>query len=126
MGKPYLRRGYEVYDMYFDGEFVATGQLVDLAKLTPYKYLSVRVAAAGNRPLGRTKKKYTFEHVDALPEPEFFMYKNDEIVGCGTLKELAEKFNVKLSTMKYYTAPSAHRRHGGRGTCLVKLEDDSY
>ena len=126
MRKPYLKRGYEIYDMYFDGEYVTTGKLIDLAELTPYSYPSLRVAAVGKRPLGKTKKKYTFEYVDTVPEPEFFMYKNEEIVGCGTLEELAEKFNVKLSTMKYYAAPSAHRRYGGRGTCLVELEDDSY
>ena len=126
MRKPYLKRGYEIYDMYFGGEFVTTGKLIDLAELTPYKYQSLRRAAVEKRPLGSTKKKYTFEYVDALPEPEFFMYKNEEIVGCGTLEELAEKFNVKLATMKYYAAPSAHRRYEGRGTCLVELEDDSY
>ena len=126
MRKPYLKRGYEIYDMYFDGEYITTGKLIDLAELTPYDYRSLRVAAVGKRPLGRTKKKYTFEYVDALPEPEFLMYKNEEVVGSGTLEELAEKFNVKLTTMKYYAAPSASMRYGGRGTCLVELEDDPY
>lgn len=126
MRKPYLKRGYEIHDMYFDGEYVTTGKLIDLAELTPYTYRALRTAAVEKRPLGRTKKKYTFEYVDALPEPEFLMYKNEEVVGSGTLEELAEKFNVKLTTMKYYAAPSASMRYGGRGTCLVELEDDSY
>lgn len=41
---------------------------------------------------------------------EYALYKGEECLGIGTLKELAKKFNVKYRTMYFYTMPTYKRR----------------
>ena len=40
----------------------------------------------------------------------YAMYKGEYCIGIGTLKELAEQFNVKLKTMYFYTTPTYKKR----------------
>jgi len=53
---------------------------------------------------------------------EYALYKGEELLGMGTIRELAEKFNVKITTLYYYRTPTYLRRtsneHGRR---LVEL-----
>ncbi len=41
---------------------------------------------------------------------EYAMYKGEECLGIGTLKELAKQFNVKVKTMYFYTTPTYKKR----------------
>ena len=36
----------------------------------------------------------------------YAMYKGEECLGIGTIKELAEILNVKKSTIRFYTTPT--------------------
>lgn len=53
---------------------------------------------------------------------EYALYKGEELLGMGTIRELAERFNVKITTLYYYRTPTYLRRtsneHGRR---LVEL-----
>lgn len=53
---------------------------------------------------------------------EYALYKGEELLGMGTIRELAEKFNVKTTTLYYYRTPTYLKRtsneHGKR---LVEL-----
>ena len=39
----------------------------------------------------------------------YVLYKGDNMIAMGTLEEVAEKMNVKQSTILWYTTPSARR-----------------
>lgn len=41
---------------------------------------------------------------------EYALYKGDECLAIGTIKEIAEKMDVKYRTIKFYTTPSYKRR----------------
>lgn len=53
---------------------------------------------------------------------EYALYKGEELLGMGTIRELAKKFNVKITTLYYYRTPTYLKRtsneHGRR---LVEL-----
>lgn len=53
---------------------------------------------------------------------EYALYKGEELLGMGTIRELAERFNVKITTLYYYRTPTYLKRtsneHGRR---LVEL-----
>ena len=53
---------------------------------------------------------------------EYALYKGEELLGMGTIRELAGRFNVKITTLYYYRTPTHLRRtsneHGRR---LVEL-----
>lgn len=40
----------------------------------------------------------------------YAMYKGEECLGIGTIKELAAQFNVKIKTIKFYTTPTYKKR----------------
>lgn len=53
---------------------------------------------------------------------EYALYKGDEIIGTGTVKELADKFGVKPSTIAYYHTPTyINRASESKGRRLVEL-----
>nr|DAS65171.1 MAG TPA: Putative TetR-family transcriptional regulator [Caudoviricetes sp.] len=49
---------------------------------------------------------------------EYALYKGEKLLGMGTIRELAERFNVKTTTLYYYRTPTYLRRtsneHGRR------------
>ena len=58
-------------------------------------------------------------------EKEYAYYdRNDEFVGIGTKKELAELAGVKVSTIQFYLSPTHRKRTGGKGVCIVSLDDE--
>lgn len=53
---------------------------------------------------------------------QYTLYKGDELIGMGTVKELAEQFGVKPSTISYYHTPSyINRTSEAKGRRLVEL-----
>ena len=52
------------------------------------------------------------------------LYKGDELLDMGTLKYLAEKFNVKIKTLLFYQTPTQKKRTSeNKGRRLVRLEE---
>jgi len=41
---------------------------------------------------------------------EIALYKGDEIIDTGTVKEIAERRGVRKDTIRYYLTPAGHRR----------------
>lgn len=53
---------------------------------------------------------------------EYALYKGEELLGMVTIRELAERFNVKITTLYYYRTPTYLRRTSNeRGRRLVEL-----
>ena len=53
---------------------------------------------------------------------EHALYKGDELIGTGTVKELADKFGVKPSTISYYHTPTyISRTSETKGRRLIEL-----
>ena len=40
----------------------------------------------------------------------YTLYRGDEVIGTGTISELAELWEVKKDTMQWYATPSARKR----------------
>lgn len=40
----------------------------------------------------------------------YTLYRGDEVIGTGTISELAELWGVKKDTMHWYATPSARKR----------------
>ena len=53
----------------------------------------------------------------------YAMYKGEECLGIGTIKELAEILNVKESTIRFYTTPTYKKRckKGKKRRELIKI-----
>jgi hypothetical protein len=62
---------------------------------------------------------------------EFALYKGEECLGIGTVKELAKELNVLEKTVRFYKTPSYLNRLAKSKTpdnmrILVDLEDEKY
>lgn len=56
----------------------------------------------------------------------YALYKGDEFIDLGTIKELAKKLNVKPKTIRFYGTPSYQKRikNYSERLILIKIEDD--
>ena len=56
---------------------------------------------------------------------EYALYKGDELLGIGTVKELAQQFNVTPGTIRWYGFPTYQKRvkNPKNRRVLVPLED---
>ena len=62
---------------------------------------------------------------------EYAMYKGDELLSIGTLREISQELNIKMNTLRFYLSPTYKKRVGDRKNgkfekqrMLVRLEDD--
>ncbi len=55
----------------------------------------------------------------------YAMYKDDELLGIGTVKELAEILNVKVETIRFYITPTYQKRvdKGKNRRILIEIEE---
>ena len=53
----------------------------------------------------------------------YAMYKGEECLGIGTIKELAEMLNVNIKTIKFYLTPTYKKRckKGKKRRELIKI-----
>ena len=54
---------------------------------------------------------------------EYALYKGDEFLQIGTIKELAEYLNVKPKTIQFYASPTYQKRNKGNNYIVIKVED---
>lgn len=58
---------------------------------------------------------------------EYFyaLYKGDEIIAIGTLKELAKLLNVSPRTIHFYSTPTYRNRNkGGNSYIVIRIDDE--
>ena len=55
---------------------------------------------------------------------EYAVYKGEEILGIGTVDELAKKLNVKRKTIFFWGTPSGHKRNKGKAKIAIRIEED--
>ena len=58
------------------------------------------------------------------PTKEYAIYKGDEFVAIGTIKELVKKTGYAESTLRYCTNPASRRRNKGNRLIVIQVEDD--
>lgn len=57
---------------------------------------------------------------------EYAVYKGDELIIIGTLKECAERLNTSEKMVKYYSYPSQKKRAEGTNKIIVeRLDEDA-
>jgi len=57
---------------------------------------------------------------------EYAVYKGDELIIIGTLKECAERLSTTEQMIKYYSYPSQKNRSEGKDRYIVeRLDDDA-
>lgn len=55
---------------------------------------------------------------------EYALYKDDELLALGTMKEIAKQMGVKYRTIMYYKTPSQKKRTKGKGRILIPIEEE--
>lgn len=55
---------------------------------------------------------------------EYALYKGDELIAIGTIKELAKMQGVKEETIRYYTSKVYRKRTTEEGYRVIKLEEE--
>lgn len=68
------------------------------------------------------KAKKTLDNYQTWWSREVVLYKGDDIVDQGTIKEVAERRGVQKRTIYYYTMPAGHRRAARRKTSGLVAE----
>lgn len=58
------------------------------------------------------------------PAKEYAIYKGDEFIAIGTIKELAEKTGYSETTLRYCTNPASRKRNKGNRLIVIQVEDD--
>ena len=64
-----------------------------------------------------------------MKEKVYAVYKGDILLGIGTTKELSEKFNVKRTTVRFWTTPANLKRAAKHKECkghkiAIKIEEE--
>lgn len=54
----------------------------------------------------------------------YALYKGDEFLSLGTIKEIAKEMNIKESTIRFYNKPSYMKRAGKNARVIIKVEED--
>ena len=59
-------------------------------------------------------------------EKEYYLYKGDEVLATGTIKEIAQKLKIAENTVRFYKNPSYFKRRekGKDYRVLVCVEED--
>lgn len=59
-------------------------------------------------------------------EKEYYLYKGDEVLATGTIKEIAKKLKISELTVRFYKNPSYFKRreNGKNYRVLVCVEED--
>lgn len=55
---------------------------------------------------------------------EYVAYKGEQVLGVGTIKELADGLGFTYKNMKYRTYPSAHKKMSEGSVLLYEIEED--
>ena len=59
-----------------------------------------------------------------VTDREYAMYKGDELLGVGTLKEIAEQTGVKYRSIMHYKTPSYQGRTSEKGRRLIRIDEE--
>ena len=53
---------------------------------------------------------------------EYAVYKGDDYLGSGTAKELADKFDVDIKTIYWWSTPTSIKRGKGNRKVVVRID----
>lgn len=54
---------------------------------------------------------------------EYAVYKGEDILAIGTVKEISKALNVKQETVRFWATPSYAKRIKGSARIAIRLED---
>lgn len=55
---------------------------------------------------------------------DYALYKGDDLLLIGSINEISEYLGVDKKTVRWYSSPASYKRHNGKGTYVIKIEDD--
>ena len=58
------------------------------------------------------------------PTKEYAIYKGDEFIAIGTIKELAEKTGYAETTLRFCTHPASKKRNKGNRLVVFAVDDE--
>ena len=58
------------------------------------------------------------------PTKEYAIYKGDEFIAIGTIKELVKKTGYAESTLRYCTHPASKKRNNGNRRVVFSVDDE--
>ena len=58
------------------------------------------------------------------PTKEYAIYKGDEFIAIGTIKELVKKTGYAESTLRYCTHPASKKRNNGNRLVVFSVDDE--
>ena len=61
---------------------------------------------------------------DSIKKVEYAAYKGEDIIGVGTIDELAKTTGFTKQTLKFSATPTARKRNKGNKLVLYKIEDE--
>ena len=53
----------------------------------------------------------------------YSLYKGDVFIDLGTISYLAQRLNVKESTIRFYLSPTWRKRHKKEGIIVIPIEE---
>ena len=56
--------------------------------------------------------------------PEYALYKGDEFITLGTIKEIAKFLGVSERTVHFYATPTYMKRNKDNHYIVIRIEDD--
>ena len=54
---------------------------------------------------------------------EYALYKGDELLAMGTVREIAKQLGIREKTIRFYGSPSQEKRSSNKARRLIKIED---
>ena len=58
------------------------------------------------------------------PTKEYAIYKGDDFIAIGTIKELVKKTGYAESTLRYCTHPASKKRNNGNRLVVFSVDDE--
>lgn len=55
---------------------------------------------------------------------EYALYKGEELLALGTIREIARQLNIKENTVRRYGSPSQAEKNSRSGIVLITLDDE--
>jgi|SRR5690625_2467338 len=95
----------------------------EIAEILGRSPISVRSKASS---LG-LKKDSDYLRRQRVRRKTYALYKGDDLIAVGTLEEIAEHQDSKISTIKYMSFPSYHKRaekYGWKRKAVFEVEDE--
>lgn len=108
-----------IFDYYKDGEVIYSGTKEEMAEYLNLSPGTIAVGAKGVKK--RPKLEYRVQEIAKKQNyAEYAYYKDDELIGIGTIDELVEISGLSPHTLNYYATTHAYEK--GARSILIRVD----